>query len=139
MQSKAPISLRPIRVAIVHYRDDATGGGSLRVGETIANNLDPKKVEAHLVFAYGGPGHVTNSARVPCHFIKSKGPKDFSGWKRFRKLIRDLNCDIIHNVDGVVWVQLASFNLKARRIVHIHDKFKPIPPFNDRFALGLLR
>jgi glycosyltransferase involved in cell wall biosynthesis len=130
---------KPMRVAIVHRRDDATVGGSLRVGETIANNLDPRKVEAHLVFAYGGPGHVASRARVPCHFIESKGPKDFSGWKRFRKLIRDLDCDAIHNVDGVVWAHLASLNLNVHRIIHIHDKYKPVPPLNDRFTLRLLR
>lgn len=131
-------SKRPLRAAILHYCDNPIFGGALRVGETIANNLDPRKVEAHLVFAYNGPGTVTSNARVPCHFIRSNGPKDFSGWKRFRKLIRDLNCDVIHNVDGIVWTQLAALNLNAKRILHVHDRIKPIPPVTDKLTLRLL-
>src|SRR5579862_3579814 len=47
---------RPIRVALILYRDDLNVGGSLRVAEVLANSLDPKRVEAHVVFAYGEPG-----------------------------------------------------------------------------------
>ena len=60
---------RKIRVVIAMYRDDVIAGGSLRVGQTLANNLDPSSVEAHLLFAYGGSGPVARSARVPCHRV----------------------------------------------------------------------
>ena len=52
VRSAAPPRLR---VAMVLYRDDLNVGGSLRVVEILAHALDPRRVEAHIVFAYGGP------------------------------------------------------------------------------------
>src|SRR5215471_12983855 len=95
---------RPIRVAIVHYRDSAAVGGSLRVGETIANHVDSKRVLAELVFAYGSAGPVTRNAGVACHFIGATGPRDPAAWIRARSLFKQLQPDIIHFQDGVVWL-----------------------------------
>ncbi len=114
---------RPIRVAMVHYRDDAISGGSLRVGETIANNLDPEIISAEFVFAYGGPGPVTGSTRLPCHFIGAKGPKDFPAWARARDLFAGLQADIIHFQEGVVWLRTALTGTPAKKIVHIHGRY----------------
>src|SRR5271170_7259306 len=80
-------AVRPLRVAFVLYRDDSNLGGSLRVVETLAKALDPRRVEAHIVFTYGGPGPVARRASVPCHFLNSRGPHDVAGWWRARRLI----------------------------------------------------
>src|ERR1700675_1253195 len=56
---------RPIRVVLVLYRDDLNLGGSLRVVEILANALDPERVDAHIVFAYGGPGPIASRVNVP--------------------------------------------------------------------------
>lgn len=116
-------SERPLRVVIVHYRDDVAAGGSLRVGETIVNHLNSDKVDAHLVFAYGEPGPVTKRARVPCHFLKAKGPKDFVGWIRARRLMKSLKPDVIHFMDNVVWLNAALSGKRYKKLLHVHGKF----------------
>lgn len=116
---------RPLRVAMVHYRDDAAVGGSLRVGELLANHLDPHKVEAHLVFAYGRPGPVTQNARVPCHFLGARGPGDLAAWLRARSIMRRLRPDIIHFHDAVIWLQVALAAEDYRRLLHVHVRFIP--------------
>src|SRR2546422_505966 len=100
--------MRPIRVAIVHYRDDATVGGSLRVGETTANNLDPARIEASLVFAYGEPGPVSEKAKVPVHHLRARSSRDLQSWFAARALFRKTRPDILHFVDPVNWLALAT-------------------------------
>ena len=46
-------SIRPIRVALILYRDDLNVGGSLRVAEVLANSLDPARVDARRVHSFG--------------------------------------------------------------------------------------
>lgn len=118
-----PKQSQRIRVAIIHYRDDAQSGGSLRVGETLANHLDPSKVDAHLIFAYGGPGPVARHARVPCHFLGAKGPKDFPAWIRARHFFRKLEPDLLHFMDGVIWLRCALVGKRYVRLMHVHGKF----------------
>lgn len=124
LKSNAEIG-RPIRVAVVHYRDDAATGGSLRVGETIANHVDPENVEAHLIFVYGEAGPVTKNARVPCHFLKAKSPKDFSAWRRARALFRELSPDLIHFQDAVVWLRTALIGSRYKTLLHVHGRYLP--------------
>ena len=62
---------------MVHYRDAADAGGSLRVGETIANHLDPTRVSAEMVFAYGSAGPVAKLGTCPLPFHRSEGSKGF--------------------------------------------------------------
>ncbi len=114
---------KPIRVAMVHYRDAAIAGGSLRVGETIANHLDPGQVAAEFVFAYGEPGPVARCAKVPCHFVRAKGPKDIPAWKRSRELFSKLQPDIIHFQEGVIWLRAALMGTPSRKVVHIHGRY----------------
>ncbi len=102
---------------MVHYRDAAEAGGSLRVGETIANHLDPHRVKAEFVFAYGGAGPVAANARVPCHFIRASGPRDISAWPRARALFRKIDPDVIHFQDGVVWLRLALSRTAYRKLL----------------------
>jgi glycosyltransferase involved in cell wall biosynthesis len=110
---------------MVHYRDISESGGSLRVGETIANHLDPDRVAARMVFAYGGPGPVAKQTRVPCHFIKARGPRDPLGWLRARLLFRELRPDIIHFQDGVVWLRAALLgSAYTKKIVHVHGRYE---------------
>lgn len=117
-------SQRPLRVAMIHYRDEAAVGGSLRVGQTLTDHLDPKRIEAQLVFAYGQAGPVANAARVPCHFIKAKGPRDLPAWYRARRLFRDLNPDLIHFQEGVVWLRTALSYTSSRKIFHVHGRYE---------------
>jgi glycosyltransferase involved in cell wall biosynthesis len=118
-------SPKPIRVAIVHYRDDPSAGGSLRVGETLANHLEPNQVEAHLVFAYGGPGAVSRNARVPCHYLEASGPLDLRGWWRSRRFFRNLAPDVIHFQDGVNWLRAALAGTGVPAIDHVHGRYLP--------------
>lgn len=123
MLKEIPERSRPIRVAIVHYQDDAISGGSLRVGEMIANHVSPNDVEAHLVFAYGDKGPVASNARVPCHFLRAKGPRDFSAWRRARAFFRELSPDLIHFQDAVVWLRAALLGSRYRMLLHVHIRY----------------
>jgi glycosyltransferase involved in cell wall biosynthesis len=120
MASHLESGRRPLRVALVHYRDAAESGGSLRVGETIANHLDPTRVSAEMVFAYGGPGPVAKSVSVPCHFIGARGPRDFAAWFRARRLFQELQPDVIHFQDGIAWLRAALAGTRYKTLLHVH-------------------
>lgn len=108
---------------MVHYRDLADAGGSLRVGETIANHVDPAKIAIDMVFAYGGPGPVANRAKVPCHFIQAAGPKDLGGWIRARRLLQKLQPDVIHFQETIMWLRAALLGVPAKKVVHLHGSY----------------
>ena len=108
---------------MVHYRDSAASGGSLRVGETIANHVDPERIVVEMVFAYGGPGPVAGRRTVPCHFIGGRGPRDFAAWVRARALFRKLQPDVIHFQDGVVWLRSALAATRYLKLTHVHARY----------------
>lgn len=145
MSSDNELTRRPLRIAMVHYRDAADAGGSLRVGETIANHLDPRRVAAEMVFAYGNPGPVAERARVPCNFIGAEGPGDLSAWVRARALFKKIRPDLIHFQDGVVWLRLALLGTRYRMAVHVHGRYRKVaqarnlkaPPFRASQMLRL--
>lgn len=118
-----PAASRPIRVAFVLYRDDLNVGGSLRVVEVLANAIDPARVEAHIVFAYGEPGPVARRARVPCHFLGSRGPHDLPGWVRARRAIAKINPDILHFHAPAYWLQAALAGQPYKKLFHLHGPF----------------
>jgi len=124
-------TMRPIRVALILYRDDLNGGGSLRVAEVLADALDPTRVEAHIVFTYGGPGPVARHAKVPCHFVHSRGPADPRGWLRARRVMNQINPDILHFHNPVFWMHAALLDKHYKKIIHMHG-----PLFTD--AMGWL-
>ncbi|HVX66111.1 MAG TPA: glycosyltransferase [Bryobacteraceae bacterium] len=111
---------RRLRIALVHYRDSAGSGGSLRVGEAVANHLDRRTLDPHVVFAYGGPGPVAASGRVRCHYLDARGPGDPLAWLRARSLMRTLDPAVIHYMDAVFWLRAALLGLGAPSLVHMH-------------------
>jgi glycosyltransferase involved in cell wall biosynthesis len=109
---------------MVHYRDAAVIGGSLRVGETIANHVDPKRVAVEMVFAYGRPGPIAKQINVPCHFIGAKGPGDVPAWFRARALFRKIQPDLVHFQEGVVWLRAALLGTPYKKAVHVHGRYQ---------------
>ena len=97
------------------------------MGETIANHLDPRRVSAEMVFAYGSAGSVAGCARVPCHFIGAQGPRDFSAWSRARALFQKLRPDLIHFQDGVVWLRMALLGTPYKMALHVHGRYRKVP------------
>jgi hypothetical protein len=130
---------RRIRVVLVFYRDDASVGGSLRVGEAIAAGSDPSEVDLHLVFAYGAAGPVASRTRWPCHFLGASGHKDFPKWRLVRRLMRELKPDVVHFVDVVIWIYLALTWAGYPRLTHWHGKALPRMHKGWRKALLLTR
>jgi glycosyltransferase involved in cell wall biosynthesis len=129
-----------IRVALIHYRDDAAVGGSLRVGQLLGNHLDRDRIDPHFIFSYGGPGPVTATSRIPVHFVGSNGPSDFSGWLRIRRLIRDLQPNVLHFLNPVFWANIALWDWRGPRINHLHG---PLPErirgVRNRLVFGAFR
>ncbi len=116
---------RPIRLALVLYRDDLNLGGSLRVVEILANALDPARVEAHIVFAYGGPGPIAGRSNVPCHFLNSRGPLDVKSWWRSRSVMDGIDPDIVHFHNPAYWLHVALIGKKYKKLFHLHGPFFP--------------
>ena len=112
-----------MKIAMILYRDDLSLGGSLRVVEVLANSLKVQDLEVHLIFAYGEPGPISKKVQAVCHFLKTGGPKDFSGWLRARKLFRQIAPDILHFHNPVYWLHAALTGTKYKKLVHLHGPF----------------
>ena len=115
----------PLRVALVHYRDDASAGGSLRVGEALANHLDRSRFDPHLVFAYGNKGAVSRAFNGSSTFLQASGPLDPPAWLRARGLFSRLDFDVAHFIDPVNWLRTVLCGTRARKVVHVHGRFLP--------------
>ena len=114
-----------LRVALVLYRDDAGAGGSFRVGEALALNLDRSRIEPHLVFAYGGKGALSRRFSGESAFLGANGPVDPPAWIRSRRYFKCLAFDIVHFVEPVNWLRLMLSRTAAKKIVHVHGRFFP--------------
>lgn len=114
-----------LRVALVHYRDDAGAGGSLRVGEALARNLDRSRIEPRLIFAYGGEGAVARGFDGESAFLGASGPVDPGAWMRARSYFRRLDFDVVHFIDPVNWLRAILAGSPAKKIVHVHGRFLP--------------
>ena len=135
-----PPAPRRIRVALILYRDDLNVGGSLRVVENLANALDPERVEAHVVFAYGGPGPLAARSSVPCHYLESRGPRDLRSWFKARAIIEGLNPDILHFHNPAYWLHAALAGKPYKKLIHFHGPYFPekMSAF-DRWLIGQSR
>jgi glycosyltransferase involved in cell wall biosynthesis len=114
-----------MRVALIHYRDSSSLGGSIRVGQLLGNVLGRTSIEPHFVFAYDGPGPVARSTKAACHFVGSEGATDVRGWVRVRRLIRHLRPDVIHFVNPVVWIAMALWCTPGTKVLHVHGPMLP--------------
>ena len=93
--------------------------------EILANALDPERVEAHIIFAYGGPGPIENRVKVPCHFLGSSGPFDILSWRRARSIINEIQPDIVHFHNPAFWLQAALIGTSYKKLFHLHGPFFP--------------
>jgi glycosyltransferase involved in cell wall biosynthesis len=111
-----------MRVLFLHYLDDVRAGGSLRVGQLLANHLPPEDVEVRILFAYGDKGPVAEQSKVRVDYARVGGRWDVLGWLRFRKYIREFNPDILHFQDPLTVGRCFLSGLSARRITHCHGR-----------------
>lgn len=118
-----------MRVVLIHYRDSASLGGSLRVGELLGKHLGPFGIEPHFLFAYGGPGPLALRSGVPCHFLHAQGPTDPDGWRNARRVLRQINAELLHFINPVFWLSLALLDWRPK-ILHVHG---PMEPDRTRF------
>lgn len=116
----------PLRVAMLHYKDDPEMGGSIRVGQHIANHVDPEHVEAHIVFVYEEQGPVAAASDVPCHFPRVEDRYDVRGWLQVRDLIREIDPDVLHFQDPLTTLRVFLTGIPAVRLTHCHGR--PLHP-----------
>ncbi len=129
-----------IRVLLIHYKDSPSLGGSVRVGETLIRNLDPRKVEARAVFVYGEPGPVSAGLPVEAIFLRAANRRDPWAWLRLRKEIRRFQPDVIHYIDPVFWAHCAGLGFNAVRLLHLHGPWGgPEITGRERFQLHILK
>ncbi|HUP04963.1 MAG TPA: glycosyltransferase family 4 protein, partial [Bryobacteraceae bacterium] len=140
LQASRGARAKPIRAALILYVDSAHVGGSLRVGEVLGRNLAGHSVEPHFIFAYGGPGPVSEGASANCHFLGARGARDFAAWRRARRLVRSLNPDVLHFVNPVFWMALALSGSKRPKVLHVHGPMQPRDAkLTDRFIWRAFR
>lgn len=108
---------------MLNYYDALHVGGSLIVMETLARAFDPRSVEAHLVFAYGGRGPVGTRSGVPCHYIGASGPADPGGILGARRILSDIAPDILHFHSPLFWLHAAVAGRRYRKLMHFHGPF----------------
>lgn len=110
------------------------------MGETLAKGLRTLGIEAEICFAYGGPGPVGEAAGVPCHYLGLRSSQDFFRWPRVRNLMRTLKPQIVHFVDPLFWMHLASLGKSFKKVVHVHGgEFLTQGLLSDRLRWGFLR
>jgi len=114
----------------MHYLDDVRAGGSLRVGQLLANNLPPDEVESRILFAYGNKGPVGEQSTVRVDYAHVKGRWDLGGWLRVRKYITEFKPDILHFQDPLVVCRIFLSGLPGRRLTHCHGR--PLNPPTTR-------
>ncbi len=112
----------PIRVGLIAYRDDPRLGGSLRVAQTLAQHLPKDQVAAQLLFAYGPPGPIASTVTIPVHCFQAPSAKHPSSWKQARAWIKAQPFDLLHFVDTVQWLYLATLGLPLKRVEHFHGR-----------------
>ncbi len=111
-----------LRVVMLHYKDDPEMGGSVRVGQHIANHVDHQDIETHIVFVYEGPGPVAAVSDVPCHFPRVDGRYDVGGWLQVRNLIREIDPDVLHFQDPLTTLRAFLADLPAVTLTHCHGR-----------------
>jgi len=107
---------------MLHYKDDPEMGGSIRVGQHIANHVDSERIEAHIVFVYEGPGPVAAASDVPCHFPRVGNRYDVRGWLRVRDLIQEMGPDVLHFQDPLTTLRVFFAGIPAVRLTHCHGR-----------------
>lgn len=111
---------------MLHYKDDPEMGGSIRVGQHIANHVDPEEIDSHLLFTYEGPGPVAADSDVPCHFPQVEGRYDVGGWIKVRRRIQEIDPDVLHFQDPLTTLRAFLVDLPAVKLTHCHGR--PLHP-----------
>lgn len=91
-----------------------------------AGQVASDRFESRVIFSYGGPGPVHDSGRAPCRYAGVRGRNDWSGWMRWRRLVREYAPDIIHYHDPLVVGRAFLLGLPGIRITHCHGR--PLAP-----------
>lgn len=111
-----------MHIGLIMYRDDAGSGGGIRVGEALAFGLTRMGIRVTLLFAYGGPGPLSRSVSTPVIYLQVNGSRDFLAWNRSRETVREAKFDVLHFIDAVLWLTVATIGLPIRKVVHIHGR-----------------
>ena len=109
-----------MRVLLALYRDDASVGGSLRVGQVLAKGLQNLGITTRLVFAYGGEGATGEGKGIPTSYLGLKRPSNIVHWLRARRLVADFQPDIVHFIDPLIWMHVSLTGTKPKRVSHFH-------------------
>lgn len=129
-----------MRVLLALSRDDVNAGGSLRVAQTLGEGLKALGIDAEISFAYGGLGPIGRKASIPCHYLGLRSSKDLFRWVRFRRFLKSHRPDVVHFIDPVIAMQLATTGMSLKTVVHVHGRLLRNPlPWKELFARILLR
>ncbi|WP_416137216.1 glycosyltransferase family 4 protein [Halomonas sp. HK25] len=109
-----------MRIIIVLYKDSERVGGSIRVAEVLARYLIDKGVDVKFAFAYDGAGRLGEIFDGLCHYFGASGRKDLKTWLEYRNFLENQKPSLVHYVDNVGWMMVASSFLSIRRVSHLH-------------------
>ncbi len=122
-----------MKALLVIYRDNERAGGSVRVAEVLANSLLRLGVDLYVIVAYGGKGRLAKTLGDRCLLMHAADKFDFHAWWRYRRLLKELNPDLVHYIDTVGWMTLAGAGLHSTRIMHQHFRPDVGPDGSKRF------
>ncbi|MEY2703628.1 MAG: hypothetical protein RLY43_2267 [Bacteroidota bacterium] len=110
-------------ILYVAYVDSSSSGGSIRVLETILNQLDQNSVVFNVVFVYGEKGIIGSRFSKNCYYLNSENGKGYKSIFKFYSLYKKISPKIVHLIDPVYWVQLCLLLLKTKSVLHIHGAY----------------
>lgn len=128
-----------MRIALVVYRDDPSAGGSLRVGQLLAQYLPRLGVQAQLVVAYGPPGQIGATLPVRPQYLDAGSAMDRRAWFSTRRWFTTQRFDLVHFIDPVNWIHAATLGLPSKRVEHYHGRPIPETMSKRNNLLGILK
>ena len=124
-----------MRVVHICQRDNPDIGGSLRVAEALVREQRKCGVDAWILFLYGPPADVSRelSPNLVCLELYSSR-EVLKGIFTLKRAIRQIDPDVIHMHDGLVWPRLVLMQLGVPVVMHTH-----LPADNhNKLALGFI-
>lgn len=127
-----------MKILHICQRDDPDTGGALRVGEALVRAQLDAAEEAWVLFLYGPPAQMAKSfePNVACLELDSSR-QALHGMRKLKQAIEQINPDIIHSHDGILWPRLTYLKRKVPVVTHAHSPPGEMKKMKDRLGWPL--
>ncbi len=124
-----------MRVAHICQSADPNIGGSLTVARALASAQREQGVDAQLFFLYGSDKVGGGAPHPECETFcdVDRHSRWLRGIPALRRALRQLNPQIIHHHDGILWPRLATAGLRRPLLTHGHLGWSPASPISSPY------